>query len=126
MPFELTGMRARLTLADVKDVLAAAFGSLMALGLTVALTERFPALHRGLRARRGRRPVLYVGALLAWTVAGVFGLMAGVSLLALAFPDGEWAARPSDIAAMLTRTALGAALALPLSLWWWRSTAPNQ
>jgi len=85
-----------------------------------------PALHRGWRVRRGRRPVLYVGALLAWVVVGTFGLMAVVSLLALVFPDGEWEARPSDIIAMLTWTGLGAALALPLSLWWWRSTAPSQ
>ncbi|MEQ7011152.1 hypothetical protein ABN028_33745 [Actinopolymorpha sp. B17G11] len=51
--------------------------------------------------------------------------MAVVSLLALVFPDGEWEARPSDTFAMLTWTGLGAALALPLSLWWWRSTAPT-
>ncbi len=119
-------MRARLTLSDVKHVLGVALGSLVALVLAVVLTERFPALHRGWRARQGRRPVLYVGALLAWAVVGTFGLMAVVSLLALAFPDGEWEARPSDIVVMLTWTGLGAALALPLSLWWWRSTAPNQ
>lgn len=99
-------------------------GTLAALGLSVALAGRFPALHREWRLRRGRRPVLYVGALLAWAVACVFGLMAAVSLLALAFPDGEWEARPNDVGAMLTWAGLGAVLALPLSLWWWRSTAP--
>jgi predicted branched-subunit amino acid permease len=79
-------MRARLTLSGVKEVLGIALGSLVALGLGVVLTERFPALHRGWQARRGRRPVLYVGALLSWTVVGTFGLMAVVSLLALVFP----------------------------------------
>ena len=102
-----------------------ALGSLVALGLAVVAKERFPALRRGWRARQGRRPILYIGALLAWAVVGTFGLMAVVSLLALVFPDGDWEARPSDVVAMLTWTGVGAALALPLSLWWWRSTAPT-
>jgi hypothetical protein len=110
----------------VKHVLATTLGSLVALGLVAVVTVRFPALHRGWQVCRGRRPALYIGALVAWAVVGTFGLMAVVSLLALAFPDGEWEARPSDVAAMLTWTGVGAVLALPLSLWWWRSTAPDQ
>lgn len=115
---------ARLTLSDVENALSVALGTIVALGLAVVVRERFPALHRGWRARQGRRPILYLGALVIWVVVGIFGLMAVVSLLALVFPDGEWEAGPSDIIAMLTWTGLGAALALPLTLWWWRSTAP--
>ncbi|WP_349699438.1 hypothetical protein [Actinopolymorpha sp. B17G11] len=109
----------------MENVLSVVVGGLLALGLAVVVRERFPSLHRGWRARQGRRPILGIGALLAWAVVGTFGLMAVVSLLALVFPDGEWEARPSDTFAMLTWTGLGAALALPLSLWWWRSTAPT-
>jgi MFS family permease len=101
-------------------------GSAVALGLATVLSKRFPPLRRAWRIRRGRRQVLLVSALLTWTVAAVFGLMTVISLLALVFPDGDWQARPSGIITMLAGTGLGAALALRLSLWWWRSAPPNE
>ncbi len=84
------------------------------------LFERhYPDLAAGIELRKGRRPLLALGALVAWAAGLVFALTTVVDLLA----DGG----PAPLLEVTQLAGLAVACAAA-GLWlagtWWRSTAP--